>query len=113
MSFRALPDLLAIAIDNAILLRQADLTGTRLSGDFAQDGRATIRASFTPDGQFSWWFLSSTGAEEQGTGQYQIQGNEIIFQYSDGIVKRNVFAYWTEENNEEVLAIGGWILVKR
>ncbi len=113
LSFRALPDLSAIAIDGAILLRQGDLTGTKLSGDFAQDRRATIRASFTPDGGFSWSSLSNTGGEEQGTGRYQIQGNEIIFQNSDGSVKRSVIADWREENNEEVLAIGGWILEKR
>lgn len=113
LSFRALPDLSAIAIDGAVLLRQGDLTGTKLSGDFAQDGRATIRASFTSDGWFSWWFLSNTGAEEQGAGQYQVQGNEIIFQYSDGIVKKNVFADWREENSGELLAIGRWILEER
>ncbi len=113
LSFRALPDLSAIAIDGAVLLRQGDLTGTKLSGDFAQDGRATIRASFTPDGRFSWWFLSNTGGEEQGTGQYQVQGNEIILQYSDGTVQKKVFAYLGGDKNGKVLAIGGWILVER
>ncbi len=113
LSFRAFPDLSAIAIDGAVLLRQGDLTGTKLSGDFAQDGRATIRASFMPDGRFSWWFLSNTGGEEQGTGQYQVQGNEIILLYSDGTVQKKVFAYLGRDKNGQVLAIGGWILVER
>ncbi len=113
LSFRALPDLSSIAIDGAVLLRQGDLTGTKLSGDFAQDGRATIRASFTSDGWFSWSFLSNTGGEERGTGQYQVQGNEIILQYSDGTVKRSVFAYLVRDKNRQVLAIGDWILAER
>lgn len=113
LSFRALSDLSSLVIDGAVLLRQRNLTGTKLSGDFAQDGRATIRASFTPDGRFSWWFLSSTGGEERGTGRYQIQGNEIIFQYSDGTVQKKVFADLGRDKNGKVLALGGWILEER
>lgn len=128
LSFRTLPDLSAISIDGVVLVRQGDLTGTKLSGDFAQDGQATIRASFTPNGEFSWSFSSTyngpgatggmtgvtvTGSGEEVTGQYQVQGNEIILRYSDGRVDEKVFADLGRESGREVLAIGGWILEER
>lgn len=123
LSFQAFPGFSSVVIDGAVLIRQGDLTGMKISGDFWQVGMSeTILMSFTSGGQFSGSFSAiyhgpgeSTipSHEENGSGQYQVQGNEIIFRYSDGTNKRYVFADLGRDNNRKILAIGGWILEER
>ncbi len=114
-----------LEIDGAVLIRQADQTGGKLAGEFANEVitatlRRSGRATFTPDGRFSLseeWTGGAlinvpSGSANQGNGRYEIQGNEIILRYSDGRVEKRLFGYLGQAGGKEYVAMGGLIWIK-
>ncbi len=123
--FRAPAGRERIEIDGAVLIHQADQTGRKLAGEFANEVmtatlRRSARATFTPEGRFSlnegWTggalISAPSGGSNEGSGRYEIRGHEIIFQYSDGRVEKRLFGYLGQAGGKEYVAIGEFIWIK-
>ncbi len=119
--FRAVRGREQIEIDRAVLVRQRDQTGRKLTGEFAHElvfpMRRSARYSFTPAGAFAYedMFLGMVagGGEIRGRGNYEIRGHEILFFHADGKVERRLFGdLGRDEKGREWVVIGHAVFIQ-